>query len=116
MLTRLEYRSSSVRNWYVSTILLIWSSVSWFWCLPFLLRGVDEEHVIRLLALLQHKGAYRDAGRVEKVRRQADNCVDVTVLKQLRADALFRPTSEKHTLGKDDGHNAVVLQVVEPVQ
>lgn len=30
---------------------------------------IDEEHVIRLLALLQHEDADRDAGRIEKVRR-----------------------------------------------
>ena len=47
------------------------------------LGGVDEQHVVRLLALLQHEDADRDAGGIEQVRRQADHGVDVPVLQQL---------------------------------
>ena len=51
------------------------------------LGGVDEQHVVRLLALLQHEDADWDARRVEQVRRQADHGIDVSVLEQFGADA-----------------------------
>ena len=41
------------------------------------LGGVDEEHVVGLLAFLEHKDADGDTGGVEEVRRQADDGVDV---------------------------------------
>ncbi len=44
-----------------------------------MLGGVDKEHVVGLLALLEHENADRDAGGVEEVRRQADDGVDVAV-------------------------------------
>jgi hypothetical protein len=36
------------------------------------LGRVDEEHVVGLLALLEHEDAHRDAGGIKEVRRQAD--------------------------------------------
>ena len=80
------------------------------------LGGVDEEHVVRLLALLQHQDADRDAGGIEQIRGQADDGVDVAVLQQLGADALFGAAAEQHAVGQDDGHHAFVFQVVETVQ
>ena len=80
------------------------------------LGGVDEEHVVRLLALLQHQDADRDAGGVEEVGGQADDGVDVAVLEQLGADAFFGAATEEHAVGQDDRHHAFVLEVVEAVQ
>ena len=77
---------------------------------------VDEQHVIRLLALLRHQDAHRNAGGIEQVGRQADHRVDVPVLQQLGADALFRPAPEQHPVRQDDGHHPFVLQEVKAVQ
>ena len=80
------------------------------------LGGVDEEHVVGLLALLEHEDADRDAGGVEQVGGQADDGVDVAVLEQLGADAFFGTATEEHAVGQDDGHHAFVFQEVEAVQ
>jgi hypothetical protein len=80
------------------------------------LGGVDEEHVVGLLALLEHEDADRDAGGVEEVRGQADDGVDVAVLEQLGADAFLGTAPEEHAVRQDDGHHAFVLEVVEAVQ
>ena len=80
------------------------------------LGGVDEEHVVGLLALLEHEDADRDAGGVEQVRGQADDGVDVAVLEQLGADAFLGAAPEQHAVRQDDGHHAFVFQVVEAVQ
>jgi hypothetical protein len=59
------------------------------------LSGVDEEHVVGLLALLEHENADGDAGGIEQVRGQADDGVDneVVLLGQcrLRLDRPPRP-------------------------
>ncbi|MNE91370.1 hypothetical protein D3C80_1889720 [compost metagenome] len=62
------------------------------------LRRIDEENIIRFLTLLQHKYADGDAGRIEQVRGKADDCIYVTVLQELCADAFLRPTSEQHAM------------------
>ena len=49
--------------------------------------GVDEQHVVRLFAFLEHQNAHRNAGGIEKVCWQSDHCIDVPVLEQLGADA-----------------------------
>ena len=71
--------------------------------------GVDEEHVVRLLALLEHEDADGDAGGVEEVGGQADDGVDMAVLEQLGADAFFGTATEEHAVGQDDGHHGFVL-------
>ena len=47
---------------------------------------VDEQNIIRLLALFQDENADRDTGRVEQVRRKADDGVDMPVFEELAAD------------------------------
>ena len=42
--------------------------------------------------------------------------VSMSVLQQLGADALFRPAPEQHPVRQDDGHHALVLEVVKAVQ
>lgn len=69
-----------------------------------------------LLALLEHKDADGDAGGVEEVGGQADDGVDVVVFEQFGADAFFGTTTEEHAMWQDDGHDALVRQVVEAVQ
>ncbi len=80
------------------------------------LGGVDEEHVVRLLALLEHQDADRDACGVEEIRGQADDGVDVAVFEQLGADALLRTATKEHAVGQDDGHHAFFFQEVKAVQ
>ena len=60
-----------------------------------LLAGVDEQDIIRLLALLEDEDADRDARRIEQVRGQADDGVDMPVLEQLGADALLDAAAER---------------------
>ena len=62
------------------------------------LGRVDEQHVIRLLTLLEHQDAHRYACGIEQVGRQADHRVDVPVLEQFGADARFHATTEQHTM------------------
>jgi len=78
--------------------------------------GVDEEDVVGLLALLENEDADRDAGGVEQIRGQADDGVDVAVLEQLFADLFLGATAEEHAVRQDDGHDALVRQVMEAVQ
>ena len=49
--------------------------------------GVDEEHVVGLLALFQHEDADGDAGGIEEIGGQTDHRVDVFIFEQLGADA-----------------------------
>jgi len=81
-----------------------------------MLGGVDEEHIIRLLALLQHEDADRNPRRIEQVGGQADHGIDISVLEQLRADAFLRAAPEEHAVRQNDRHHALVLEVVESVQ
>jgi len=80
------------------------------------LCGVDEQHVIGFFALLEHQDAHRDARGVEEICGQADHGVDVTVVEQLSADALFGAATEENTVGKDDRHHPFFLQVVKTMQ
>jgi hypothetical protein len=64
------------------------------------LAGVDEQHVIWLLALLQHKNADRDARGIEQTGWHADDCVDVTIIYQLAADAFLCATRNKTPCGR----------------
>ena len=58
------------------------------------LSRVDEQHVVGLLALLQHQDAHRDAGGIKQVRWQANHGVDVAVFQQLGLDAFFGAATE----------------------
>src|SRR5271167_4328268 len=68
------------------------------------------------LALLQDEDADGDAGRIEQVGRQADDGVDVPVVEELATDLRLHPATEQHAVRQDDGHHAVVLEIVKPVQ
>ena len=81
-----------------------------------LLGGIDEEHVVGLLALLQDEDADGDAGGVEEVRGQADHGVDMAVLEQLGADAFLGTATEEHAMRQDDRHHSFVFEVVKAVQ
>ena len=86
--------------------------------LPFLemLGRVDEQDIVGLFALLQDENADRDAGRVEQVRRQADDRIDMPVVKKLAADLLLCAAAKQHAVRQDDSHHAVVLEIVKSVQ
>ena len=81
-----------------------------------MLGGVDEEHIVGLLAFLEDEDAHRDAGGVEEVGGQADDGVDVAVIEQLAADAFLGTAAEEHAMRQDDGHHAFVFQEVEAVE
>jgi hypothetical protein len=80
------------------------------------LGGVDEEDVVRLLALLQHEDADRNARGVEEIRGQADDGVNVAVLEQLSADAFLGAATKEHAVRQDDGHDALILEEMKAVQ
>jgi hypothetical protein len=44
------------------------------------LGGVNEQHVVGFLALLEHEDAHRDAGGIEEICGQANHGIDVAVL------------------------------------
>src|SRR3546814_3612108 len=64
--------------------------------------SVDEQHIVRLLALLEHQDADRDAGGIEQVGRQANHGVYVAVLEQLGADVRFLAAAEQHTVRSEE--------------
>ena len=81
-----------------------------------MLGRVDEQDIVGLLALLQDKDADRDAGRVEQVRWQADDGVDVPVVEELAADLRLRAAAEQYAVRQDDRHHTVIREIVKPVQ
>ena len=62
-------------------------------------RGVNDQDVTGFPMLFQNQDNSRDPCAVEAVRRQADNCLDVVVLYQLRANLFFRSASEQNAMG-----------------
>ncbi len=80
------------------------------------LGGVDEEHIVGLLAFLQHEDAHRDAGGVKKICRQADDSINVAVLEEFLADAFLGTATEQYAVRQDDRHHAFVFEEVEAVQ
>ncbi len=74
-----------------------------------MLGGVDKQDIIGLLALLQDKDADRDAGRVEQVRWQPNDGVDVPTGKKLVADFRLCALSEQCAVRHNDCHHAIVL-------
>ena len=44
------------------------------------LRRINEEYVVRLLAFLEHENTNRNSSGIEKVRGQADDGVDVAIV------------------------------------
>ena len=68
-----------------------------------MLGSIDEQHVVRLLALFQHQDADRDAGGIEQVGRQADHGIDVAVGEQLGTDVRLLAAPEQHTVRQDSG-------------
>ncbi len=69
-----------------------------------MLAGVDEQHVIGLLAFFQHQNAHRDAGGKKQVGGQADDGVDIAVGEQLLADLRLCPAAKQHAVGQDGGN------------
>ena len=62
----------------------------------------------------------RDTGAKENVGRQSDDGVYMVVFNELFADGAFRTvarcSTEKHTMGQDNGHDPIVLEVIEIVK
>ncbi len=88
--------------------------------LPFalieLIGCINEQNIIRLLALLEHENADRDARGIEEIGWQADYGIDMAVFQQLGADAFFCTATKEHAMGKDDRHHAFIFEVVEAVE
>ncbi|MOA12537.1 hypothetical protein D3C78_1325440 [compost metagenome] len=80
------------------------------------LSRVDEQHIVRLFALLQHQDTDWDACGEKQIGWQADHCVDVAILEQLGTDASLSTASEQHTMRKNDGHHAILFEEMEAMQ
>ena len=80
------------------------------------LGGVDEEDVASCAVLREDHDDDGDAGREEEVRRQADDRLDVVVLDEVFADLFLGAAAEEDAVWQDDGHDAVLLDVVEAVE
>src|ERR1043166_4447195 len=80
------------------------------------LGGVDKENVVGLFAFLEDEDANRNAGGVKEIRGKADDRIDVAVFDQLCANLLLGAATKEHTVRKDDGHDTLILQVVEAVE
>ncbi len=70
--------------------------------------------VIAFLAQHHHDGG--NACAEENIRRQTDDCLNMVVVNQIFANCAFFTTTEQHTVRQNDGHNAVVTQMVQVVQ
>ena len=64
-----------------------------------MLGGVDEQHIIGLLALFEYQDADGNTGGVEQIGRQADHGVDMTILEQFGANAGLSAAAEQHAVG-----------------
>ena len=72
---------------------------------------VDNENIIVLALLLQHHDDGRNAGPVENIRRQPDNCIDMILFNQIPADFSFFTAAEKNPVGQNNSHDSVILYV-----
>ncbi len=70
--------------------------------LPFafleVLGGIDEQHVVGLLALLERQDAHRDAGGVDEIGGQVNDGIKMSVLEQLGADAFLGTAPKQYTV------------------
>jgi hypothetical protein len=62
------------------------------------LGGIDEQHVVGLLALLERQDAHRDAGGVEEIGGQANDGINVVVLERIGADIFLGTAPEQYTV------------------
>ena len=79
--------------------------------------GIDEEDVLplRRALLIEDQNARRDAGAVEKPRRQPDDCLQPAVPDEMPARLLFLSAAEEHAVRHDRGHFSVRLRHREHV-
>ena len=75
-----------------------------------LVRGVDKERRVILLALFQNNDAGGDADPEKEVGGQLDDGVDVVVVDEVFADFLFRAAAVEYAGELDDGCRAVRRQ------
>ena len=87
-----------------------------FLVLVILLCGIDKEDVIAFAAFLQHYDADRDTCGIEKVGWQPNDAVDIVVMDELLTYAGFGTTAKQHAMRQNNGHRAVVTQIMEPMQ
>ena len=80
-----------------------------------LIGGVDEEHVVGRLGMLQHHDAGGNGRPEKEVCRQLDNAIDLVVVNEIFSYLLFRAAAV-HDAGKaDDRCRAVACQPRERV-
>ena len=77
--------------------------------------GVDEQHLVVELGLLQHDDAGRDRGAEEQIGRQLDHRIDIVVVDQVFADLLLRATAIEDAGELDDRRGAVDGQPAQHV-
>ena len=80
-----------------------------------LVGGVDEEHVVGRLGVLQHHDAGGNSRPEKEVCRQLDDAIDLVVVNEIFADLLFRASAVHDTGEADDRRCAVACQPRERV-
>ena len=81
-----------------------------------LLAGIDQEHAAVSIVLFEDDDAGRYAGVEEDTCREANHGIDTAVFQQVLADGALGSPTEQDTMGQDDAHGAVFLQVIETMQ
>lgn len=80
-----------------------------------LVGGVDEEHVVGRLGMLQHHDAGGNGRPEKEVCRQLDDAIDLVVINEIFADLLFRAAAVHDAGEADDRCRAVACQPRERV-
>lgn len=80
-----------------------------------LVGGVDEEHVIGRLGMLQNHDAGGNGRPEKEVCRQLDDAIDLIVINEIFADLLFRAAAVHDTGEANDRRRAVTCQPRERV-
>ena len=80
-----------------------------------LVGGVDEEHVIGCLGVLQHHDAGGNGRPEKEVCRQLDDAIDLVVVNEIFSYLLFRAAAVHDTGEADDRRRAVACQPRERV-
>ena len=78
--------------------------------------SIDEQHVVGSPVLLEDHDACRNRSAVEKVSRQADDCVQEVLLDHGLTDASLGGTAEQNTVGNDCRHAAIATQRMQHVE
>ena len=80
------------------------------------LGRVNDQNVRILLVLPQHHDDGGNACTEENIGGQTNDSVDIVVVNQIFANRTFLTATEQNAVRQNDGHNALVADVVQVVQ